>query len=79
MRQSLIEAAEQALKVDDPECRALAEQLLVEVRKIPVSTRRSPDRSRGRATATPSGAQARAGAAHAPTVPFIVNRERKSP
>ena len=35
IRQSLIEAAEQALEVDDPECRELAEQLLREVRKIP--------------------------------------------
>jgi hypothetical protein len=35
VRQSLIEAAEQALEVDDPKCRELAEQLLREVRKIP--------------------------------------------
>jgi hypothetical protein len=28
--------AERALEVDDPECRELAEQLLREVRKIPV-------------------------------------------
>ena len=35
VRRSLIEAVEQALKVDDPECRELAEQLLREVRKIP--------------------------------------------
>jgi hypothetical protein len=35
IRRSLIEAAEQALQVDDPECRKLAEQLLREVRKIP--------------------------------------------
>jgi hypothetical protein len=36
IRQSLIEAAEQALEIDDSECRELAEQLLREVRKIPV-------------------------------------------
>jgi hypothetical protein len=35
VRQSLIEAVEKALEVDDPECRELAEQLLREVRKIP--------------------------------------------
>jgi hypothetical protein len=35
VRQSLIEAAEMALTVDDPQCRELAEQLLREVRKIP--------------------------------------------
>jgi hypothetical protein len=35
VRRSLIEAAEKALEVDDPECRELAEQLLREVRKIP--------------------------------------------
>jgi hypothetical protein len=35
VRRSLIEAAERALQVDDPECRELAEQLLREVRKIP--------------------------------------------
>jgi len=35
VRRSLIEAAERALEVDDPECRELAEQLLREVRKIP--------------------------------------------
>jgi hypothetical protein len=35
VRRSLIDAAEQALEVDDPECRELAEQLLREVRKIP--------------------------------------------
>jgi hypothetical protein len=35
VRQPLIEAAERALRVDDPQCRELAEQLLREVRKIP--------------------------------------------
>jgi hypothetical protein len=35
IRRSLIEAAEQALEVGDPECREIAEQLLREVRKIP--------------------------------------------
>jgi hypothetical protein len=35
IRRSLIAAAEQALEVDDPECRQIAEQLLREVRKIP--------------------------------------------
>jgi hypothetical protein len=35
VRRSLIETAEEALEVDDPECRELAEQLLREVRKIP--------------------------------------------
>jgi hypothetical protein len=35
IRRSLIEAAEQALQVDHPECRELAGQLLREVRKIP--------------------------------------------
>jgi hypothetical protein len=35
VRRSLIEAAEKALEVDDPECRELAEQLLREVRKVP--------------------------------------------
>jgi hypothetical protein len=35
VRLSLIEAAEKALEVDDPQCRELAEQLLREVRKIP--------------------------------------------
>jgi hypothetical protein len=35
IRRSLIDAAERALEVDDPECRELAEQLLREVRKIP--------------------------------------------
>jgi hypothetical protein len=35
VRRSLIEAAERALEVDDPECRELAEQVLREVRKIP--------------------------------------------
>ena len=35
VRRSLIEAAEKAREVDDPECRELAEQLLREVRKIP--------------------------------------------
>jgi hypothetical protein len=35
VRRSLVEAAEKALEVDDPECRELAEQLLREVRKIP--------------------------------------------
>jgi hypothetical protein len=32
----LIEAVEQALEVDDPDCRETADQLLREVRKIPV-------------------------------------------
>jgi hypothetical protein len=36
VRRSLIEAAGRALEVDDPECRELAEQLLREVRKIPI-------------------------------------------
>jgi hypothetical protein len=36
VRQSLIEAAERALEVNDPQCRELAERLLREVRKIPV-------------------------------------------
>jgi hypothetical protein len=36
IRRSLLEAAEQALQVDDPECREIAEQLLREVRKIRV-------------------------------------------
>ena len=36
VRRSLIEAAEQALEVGDPECQKIAEQLLREVRKIPV-------------------------------------------
>jgi hypothetical protein len=35
VRRSLIEAAERALEVDDPECLELAERLLREVRKIP--------------------------------------------
>jgi hypothetical protein len=35
IRRSLIELAERALEVDDPECREIAEQLLREVRKIP--------------------------------------------
>jgi hypothetical protein len=35
VRRSLIEAAEKALEVDDPECRELAKELLREVRKIP--------------------------------------------
>jgi hypothetical protein len=36
VRRSLIEAAEKALVVEDPECRELAEQLLRAVRNIPV-------------------------------------------
>jgi hypothetical protein len=36
IRRSLLEAAEQALQVGDPECWEIAEQLLREVRKIPV-------------------------------------------
>jgi hypothetical protein len=36
VRRSLIEAAEKALEVDDPECRELAEPLLRGVGKIPV-------------------------------------------
>ena len=35
VRRSLIDAAEQALEADDPECRELAEQRLREVRQIP--------------------------------------------
>ena len=35
VRRSLIDAAEKALEVDDPECRVLADQLLREVRNIP--------------------------------------------
>jgi hypothetical protein len=42
VRQSLIQAAERALEVDDPERRELAERLLREVRKIPVSDAARP-------------------------------------
>jgi hypothetical protein len=35
VRGSLIAASEQALEIDDPKCRELAEQLLRELRQIP--------------------------------------------